>query len=42
MKPQEGKNGIHEEAEDDEVNAKMFKNNFAGSGQITPKKKVLE
>ena len=41
MKPQEGKNA-HEEAVDDEANAKMFKNNFAGSGQITPKKKVLE
>tara|TARA_B110000285_G_scaffold226021_1_gene285102 strand:+ start:2319 stop:2621 length:303 start_codon:yes stop_codon:yes gene_type:complete len=34
MKPQEGK-----VLDDEAANAKMFKNNFAGSGQITPKKK---
>jgi len=38
MKPQEGGKVLDEEAS----NAKMFKNNFSGSGQITPKKKQIE
>ena len=38
MKPQEGGKILDDEAS----NAKMFKNNFAGSGQITPKKKQIE
>ena len=43
MKPQEaGQNEAQLDSAVDDNDAKMFKNSFAGSGQITPKKKVLE